>query len=323
MRVSRAHNLANSTMIRVTEIKISVVNEDVAVLAENPDINGEIDLTAWWQPHQQLTIDISFSVDQKRIREHCRLAEGDKLILASSAYCPGTKIQHETSVLHLRDAVVPTIQYTTSPYEAYKTLELKFSLAVNLDEHGTHNLGRPYLDYSRLWEEKHRLKLAGSFAQMNVVWHDFSNVLSAKNALWRIYFHNIQSTEIDLWPEMDASNVIEVQINEKYRVALEIDSIGVIALWSDLSREAIDLVMDLNQQDRDLAISLISSGVNGGSWIQWLRFRFNEAFNGLPSYMWAEDWRQKREEVVAQIQSEKASKISKYASSLKTGAVTQ
>jgi hypothetical protein len=317
MRTSRGYNTAASSMVRVTELKISANNNEHSFISHNPVHDGELDLTSWWQPDHSLDIEVSLAVDHELIRKHCKLATNDKLVLAVSTYCPDTKIQQHADVIELVPGNVPSISMATKQYEASGMLILRLSISVIRDETGPQELGRPAIDYSRIWDYKSRLRLSGTYSQMNVSWHDFSNLPSAKNALWRIYFHNLLDLPIEQWVDLDASNVIEIQLNEAYREAFEVDGVSVIALWSDLSREAIDLVMDMDKGDRAEALNLISESGIAGSWLLWLRHRFKEAFAGSPSYMWVEEWRTQREVVVAQIQSDKATKANKHGSLFK------
>lgn len=298
-----------------TSIRLETVN--VVSIGENTeptphpytDFSETIDLTSWWNPGLDLQISLNLTFEMPAIKDQIKLLGQDKLVVGARTYCSATKIQtHALPVVVTGSTAIVTL--TTKRFESAKNLDLR--CFVGLQPGGTRASLQPVYqipEFGQLWSSSVSFRLTGAYSMMNIRWISPEEDPDFGLSMWKFRFYMIDEISMDDWFDIDASTVIEVHLNEKFRSLIESNEAAYLAMWSELSYAAISKVMGLPEESRNLILQMLASKLEGGSWISWLRDQFRQAFSleGIPfaEYKWVNE----ASEIMPRLQAAKHSRM--------------
>lgn len=280
MRISKPFITPGADIAKLETINVVSLGESKDPVP-HPYSNFEsvIDLTSWWNPSLELQISATFSVNQSALRDLLQIQKDEKIIIGSKSYCNQTKIQSTGQLIEVTSgtAVINTL---VARYSAAKSLDLRFSLGLQTGSLRPKNLQAIYQlpQYAQLWSQEVQFRLTGSHSMMNIRWISPEEEDSLGSALWKFHFYLLDNLSPEEWSDVDASAVMEVQLNEKFREEIEDNEMLYSVLWSELAYAGISRVMLLPESNRQAILKLLSSNTSGGSWLMWLRDQFLQAF---------------------------------------------
>jgi hypothetical protein len=172
--------------------------------------------------------------------------------------------------------------------------------------------GRPQISFSSIYDYNFKLNLSGQWSQLDVTSVPFVNLSLPASGLWVINLKNLE----DLSPEgllaLDASNVISVLLNSSYSDELGASQVSQTALWAAVGFAGIEKFMTLENSARRKFLDVICNrDLHSSDFLKWLRLQFLQAFESLNQGTIVYEWENRRDLVIARIQSSKRISISK------------
>jgi hypothetical protein len=296
--------------------KLETIN--VVSLGESKDpvphpysnFESTIDLTSWWNPSLELQISSTFSINVSELRDFLQVQKDEKILIGSRSYCNQTKIQTIGQAVEVTSGTV-VLNTIISRYSAAKSLDLRFSLGMQSGQMRSKNLQAVFQlpQYAQLWSQEVQFRLTGSHSMMNIRWVSPEEEDNLGAAMWKFHFYLLEDLSPEDWFVVDASAVLEVQLNEKFRQEIEENEILYSVLWSELAYAGISRVMLLPESNRQAILRLLTSNTSGGSWLMWLRDQFLQAFDYSSLDFFEYQWFNNHSEFMPRLQAAKMARL--------------
>ena len=298
-----------------SSIRLETVN--VVSIGENAeptphpytDFADTVDLTSWWNPGLDLQISLNLTFDLQAVKDQIRMVGKDRLIVGARTYCSATKIQTLAAPVVVTGSTA-IVSLTTKRFESAKSLDLRCFVGL---QPGDSRSSLPPLyqipEFGQLWSSSVSFRLTGAYSMMNIRWISSEEDPDFGLSMWKFRFYMLDEISVDEWIDIDASTVIEVHLNEAFRVLIESNEAAYVAMWSELSYAAITKVMGLPDESRTIVLQMLSSKLEGGSWINWLKDQFRQAFS-LEGIAFAEyKWASEASDIMPRLQAAKYSRL--------------
>jgi hypothetical protein len=289
--LSLGYNQAEDSRISLENLKVNGI--DLPLLFND---STEYNLSDWWTPSTETTLEASLAIDINGIYSDCLLLPTDILQITVHSYCVGTRIQHFKTML------LPRVQYqdltlTIPSGEWSKSTEISIiiSAVIGQNELGDRAIGAPVINKSRLTAKKFRLRLSGSQTQGNVLVKDFEKSSSFANSIWRIFINDQLS--IDEWMKVEHSQILRIEINEAFQDVINSKHFQVL-MMTDVVLASLDTVF----KNEEKLEHLRNYDFDSGSWVRYLKNCYSSVFeNGELSV--TQKWRENQLELRSRIQN--------------------
>jgi hypothetical protein len=265
---SLGYNIANSASLKLSALKIN----EHEYHFDNYE-GQEFNLTSWWTPSMETNIFLKFNLEIDEIFADCLLDKDDKLHLVVYSYCPGTKLQHQSSNYAVDiNEIEATLVIPAN--ELAEDMTLNAVLTTRFEDIERRKVGSPHVSNSKILMKSWKFLLAGSRTQANIVLQDFSQTPHRARAMWQIRIH--ENLDMDSWLQAQHSNILRIEVNRSYEDFIQ-QPLFQIPMMTDLVMLALDHA--IRDDDKLDFLQTDSIPESTGTWARFVRTMYLNLFS--------------------------------------------